>query len=140
MMFSVVNILYHWGPSIKQRFSYITPGAVFAVTVWILLAVGFRLYVDKFGEFNETYGTVGGVAILLLAFYIDAYVVLVGAEINSEIDFAVLGVPRGSRDFRTPCEVKGECAIPQEASGKQISTAPPPASEPSPAFPGSIAD
>src|SRR5437899_1393736 len=87
MMFSVVNILYHWGPSIKQRFAYITPGAVFCVAVWILLAVGFRVYVDKFGKFNETYGTVGGVAILLLAFYIDAYVLLVGAEINSEIDF-----------------------------------------------------
>src|SRR5881394_3824781 len=138
MMFSVVNILYHWGPSIKQRFSYITPGAVFAVTVWILLAVGFRLYVDKFGKFNETYGTVGGVAILLLAFYIDAYVLLVGAEINSEIDFTVLGVPRGSRDFRTACEVKGECAVTEGADAKAIVTSPQPESAASIVSPGSI--
>jgi membrane protein len=120
VMFSVVNVLYHWGPSIKQRFSYITPGAVFCVTVWIALMVGFRVYVEKFGKFNETYGTVGGVAILLLAFYIDAYVLLVGAEINSEIDFAVLGVKRGSRDFRTACEVKGECPIDPQAPKEKL--------------------
>jgi membrane protein len=111
LMFSVLNILYHFGPSIKQRFSYITPGAVFCIAVWIGLAIGFRVYVEKFGKFNETYGTVGGVVILLMAFYFDALVLLVGAEINSEIDFAVLGVKRGSRDFRTPCAVKQECPI-----------------------------
>jgi membrane protein len=111
MMFSVVNILYHFGPSIKQRFSYITPGAVFCVIVWIGMAFGFRAYVEHFGKFNETYGAVGGVVVLLMAFYLDALVLLVGAEINSEIDFAVLGVPRGSRDFRTPCVVKGACPI-----------------------------
>jgi len=87
--------------------------------VWIGLAIGFRVYVQKFGKFNETYGTVGGVVILLMAFYFDALVLLLGAEINSEIDFAVLGVPRGSRDFRTPCVVKGACPIdPQETEEK----------------------
>lgn len=59
----------------------------------------FVIKAPRKSAFNETYGTVGGVAILLLVFYVDAVVLLVGAEINSEIDFAVLGVPRGSRDF-----------------------------------------
>jgi len=111
LMLSVVNVIYQWGPSIKQRFNYVTPGAIFCIVVWIALGVGFRIYVQKFGKFNETYGTVGGVVILLMAFYFDALVLLLGAEINSEIDFAVLGVPRGSRDFRTPCNVKGACPI-----------------------------
>jgi len=111
VMFSVVHVLYHWAPSIKQRFTYFSPGGVFCVAVWIGLAVGFRMYVEKFGKFNESYGTVGGVVILLMAFYFDALVLLVGAEINSEIDFAVLGVPRGSRDFRTSCKVKQTCPI-----------------------------
>src|SRR4051812_12254629 len=116
LMLSVVNVIYQWGPSIKQRFNYITPGALFCVVVWIALAVGFRLYVQKFGKFNESYGTVGGVVILLMAFYFDALVLLLGAEINSEIDFAVLGVPRGSRDFRTPCFVKDSCPIDPKAT------------------------
>jgi len=111
LMFSVVNVIYQWGPSIRQRFNYVTPGAIFCVVVWIALTIGFRVYVQKFGKFNETYGTVGGVVILLMAFYFDALVLLLGAEINSEIDFAVLGVPRGSLDFRTACVVKGECPI-----------------------------
>ena len=102
VMFTIVHVVYHYGPSIRQRFHFVTPGAVFSVVVWLLLAFAFRLYVNKFGRYNETYGAVGGVAILLLFFYIDAAVLLVGAEINSEIDFEVLRVPRGSRDFRKP--------------------------------------
>lgn len=99
LMFTVLHLLYHYGPSIRQKRVYFSPGAVFCVVVWLLLGVVFRLYIDRFGKYNETYGTVGGVVILLLFFYIDSLVLLVGAEINSEIDFAVLGVPRGQRDF-----------------------------------------
>ena len=54
----------------------------------------------RYARYERTYGTVGGVAILLLFFYIDALVLLVGAEINSEIDFEILGVKPGTRDFR----------------------------------------
>ncbi|MGA2496116.1 MAG: YihY/virulence factor BrkB family protein [Tepidisphaeraceae bacterium] len=102
LMFAVLHLLYHYGPSIRQKRVYVSPGAVFCVAVWLLLGLVFRLYVDRFGKYNETYGTVGGVAILLLFFYIDSLVLLVGAEINSEIDFAVLGVPRGQCDFTRP--------------------------------------
>jgi membrane protein len=98
-MFATVNLLYYFGPSIKQKYVFFTPGAVFVVIVWMLLAVAFRFYVDRYGKYNETYGTVGGVAILLILFYFDAVVLLIGAEINSEIDFEILKVPRGSKDF-----------------------------------------
>jgi len=99
LMFATVNLLYYFGPSIKQKYVFFTPGAVFVVIVWMLLAVAFRFYVDRYGKYNETYGTVGGVAILLILFYFDAVVLLIGAEINSEIDFEILKVPRGSKDF-----------------------------------------
>jgi membrane protein len=100
VMFAIVDVLYYWGPNIKQRFKLLTPGALFCVTVWIILGLLFRLYVNRFGSYNKTYGTVGGVAVLLLFFYIDALVLLIGVEINSEIDYEVTGMPRGSRDFR----------------------------------------
>lgn len=112
LLFTVLHIIYQYGPSIRQRIIYITPGAVFVVIVWLLLGFAFRFYIEKFGRYNETYGTVGGVAILLMLFYIDAAVLLMGAEINAELDFEVLKVARGSRDFRGPKRTKqpGESA------------------------------
>jgi membrane protein len=99
-MVTVVAVIYYKGPSILHRFVWLTPGGVFAIVVWLVLGFSFRFYVQKWGKYNETYGTVGGVVILLLFFYIDALVLLIGAEINSEVDFEVLKVRRGTRDFR----------------------------------------
>ncbi len=103
-MAATVSVIYFFSPNIKQRFNPLSPGALFTIAVWIILGMLFRLYIDRFGgrAYNRTYGTVGGVVILLLFFYVDALVLLVGAEINSEIDFEILGVPRGSNDFRPP--------------------------------------
>jgi membrane protein len=101
-LFSTLAIVYYKGPSIKHHFHWLTPGAVFVVTVWVLLGFGFRFYMDRFGfrGYDRMYGALGGVAILLLLFYVDALVLLIGAEINSEIDFEVLKVRRGTRDLR----------------------------------------
>jgi membrane protein len=101
LMFTVVAIMYFYGISVRQRWRVFSPGAVFTIAVWMLLAFVFRWYVNAFGKdsYNRTYGTVGGVAVLLLFFYLDAIVLMIGAEINSEIDYEVLGVERGSRDF-----------------------------------------
>lgn len=101
LLLGVLSIIYYFGPGVKQQFRVLTPGAIFTLGVWFLLGFAFRMYVNRYGKYDQTYGTVGGVAILLLFFYIDAVVLLVGAEINSEMDFA-LGVPRGSTDFRKP--------------------------------------
>jgi uncharacterized BrkB/YihY/UPF0761 family membrane protein len=89
LLFWIVALMYHFGPNVKQRFRVLTPGSVFTVAVWILLGVTFRMYVERFGKYGETYGAVGGVIILLFFFYIDALVLLVGAEINSEVDCAL---------------------------------------------------
>jgi membrane protein len=101
LMFTVVAIMYFYGISVKQKWRVFSPGSVFTIGVWILLAFAFRWYVNTFGKdsYNRTYGTVGGVAVLLLFFYLDALVLMIGAEINSEIDYEVLGVERGCRDF-----------------------------------------
>jgi membrane protein len=101
LMTFIVQLIYFFGTSIKQKWRAITPGAVFCIAVWLALGLVFRWYVNTVAKdkYDQTYGTVGGVAVLLLFFYLDALVLLIGAEINSEIDFEVLGVARGSRDF-----------------------------------------
>jgi len=98
-MFLTLATIYQFGPNIRQRLRWLTPGSVFCVAVWLLLGAAFRFYVNKFGKYDQTYGPVGGVVILLLLFYIDAIVLLIGAEINSEIDFISLGLSPGARDF-----------------------------------------
>ena len=95
----VLGLIYHFGPNIKQKVQFLSPGALFSALVWFLLDGVFRIYIDRYAQYDKTYGTVGGAAILLLFFYIDALVLLIGAEINSEIDFERLGVPEGSGDF-----------------------------------------
>jgi membrane protein len=101
LMVVLLNIVYHFGTQVKQTFRFITPGAVFVIVVWVVLGTAFRMYINHAApKYNLTYGAVGGVVILLLLFYIDALVLLIGAEINSEIDFAVLGIPNGTLDFR----------------------------------------
>jgi len=89
LMVMVVAIIYHFGPNLKQKWRVLTPGCVFTVAAWIALGLVFRLYVDKYGAYGRTYGAVGGVAVLLLLFYLDALAILIGAEINSEIDYAM---------------------------------------------------
>ena len=96
LLFLVVALIYYFGPCIRQKWQTITPGAVFTVLVWILLAFAFAFYVKKFGNFNKTYGALGGAIILLLFFYINAVVLLIGAELNSVIDFATLGAEPGT--------------------------------------------
>lgn len=95
LLFTVLGAIYHFGPSVRRKFHLVTAGSVFCVVVWVLVAFGFRYYLTVLGggqSYSKTYGTVGGIAILLLIFYVDAVVLLVGAEINSELDFARLGI------------------------------------------------
>jgi membrane protein len=110
-MVSALTLVYHLGPSVKHHFHWLTPGAAFCLVVWVALGLVFKLYIERFGKYDQTYGTVGGVAVLLLFFYIDALVLLIGAEINSEIDFEVLKVKRGTRDFRPAEEVTEELPV-----------------------------
>jgi membrane protein len=122
-MVSILTVLYHWGPNVRHRFHWVTPGAVFSIVVWVTLGLAFKLYLERFLNYNKTYGTVGGAAVLLLFFYIDAAVLLWGAEINSEIDFEVLKVRRGTRDF-----------LPAEAAAEGEAVVPSPAAHPPPAL------
>jgi len=78
-------VLYWVGPNIKQKFHWISPGAVLATIVWLLAIGGFGLYVSKFGHYDKTYGTLGGMIVLLLVFYISSMVIMLGGQLNSEL-------------------------------------------------------
>lgn len=80
-------VLYNFAPDRERpRWRWTTPGALLATVLWLLASIGFSLYVRYFGSFNETYGVLGAVVILMLWLYISAYVVLMGGELNNELE------------------------------------------------------
>ena len=80
-------VIYRYAPDRDApRWRWVSPGAVFAVVVWVIASVLFSLYTSNFGQYNETYGALGAVVVVMLWLYITAYVVIVGAEINAEIE------------------------------------------------------
>lgn len=79
--------LYRYGPSRDApKWRWVSPGSIVATVVWIAGSVAFSLYAAHFGSYNETYGTLGGVIVLLTWLWLSAYAVLLGAELNSEIE------------------------------------------------------
>ena len=86
LVVTAVALVYYFAPDAEQEFVLITPGALVATLLWIAISVGFRLYVVNFGEYNETYGALGGVIVLLLWFYLSGLAILAGAEMNAEIE------------------------------------------------------
>jgi len=86
---TAVGLVYYFAPDAEQEWVWITPGAVLGTALWILVSLGFKLYVANFGNYdNATYGAMGGVIVLLLWFYLSSLAILVGAEMNAEIEHA----------------------------------------------------
>jgi membrane protein len=79
--------LYRYAPDRdKPKWSWASPGSVVATVLWVLASVGFSVYVNAFGNYNKTYGALAGIIILMFWLYLTAFVVLVGAELNAELE------------------------------------------------------
>ncbi len=83
-----IGLVYYFGPDADQDWAWITPGAITATILWLLVSLLFKLYIANFTDYNATYGSVGGVIVLLLWFYVSGLAILVGAELNAEIEHA----------------------------------------------------
>jgi len=83
-----IAMIYYYAPDAEQKWIWITPGSVIATLLWLLTSLAFKLYVSRFGSYNATYGAIGGVIVLMLWFYISALAVLIGSEMNAEIEHA----------------------------------------------------
>jgi membrane protein len=87
------SLIYYFAPAAKQRFRWISPGSLIAFVFWLVFSLLFSLYVSNFGgsSYNETYGSLAGVIILLLYVYYSALIMLVGAEMNQVIEWHIPG-------------------------------------------------
>jgi len=82
-------VVYRLGPAREgARWRWITPGSLFAAMLWLAASIAFSIYVANFGSYEKTYGSLGAVVILLMWFYVGSYVILLGAELNAEVERA----------------------------------------------------
>ena len=120
--------LYRYAPNRrKAKWEWITAGSMFAAVIWLLLTFGFGFYVANFGSYNKTYGSLATVVILVTWLYLSAYVFLLGAELNSELEHqtaqdTTAGAPRplGQRDAWSADHV-AEGEQPSKPGGDDVS-------------------
>jgi membrane protein len=79
--------LYRYAPNRdKPKWTWVSWGSMVATVLWILASIGFSIYVNSFGNYNKTYGALAGIIILMFWLYLTAVIVLVGAELNTEME------------------------------------------------------
>jgi membrane protein len=89
MVVVALTVIYRYVPDRGHpRWQWMTWGSALATILWIAASYLFSFYVSHFGSYNKTYGSVGAVVILLMWFFITAYLILLGAELNSEVEQA----------------------------------------------------
>jgi membrane protein len=108
MIMTVAALVYYFLPDVKQQFKFITPGSILATLLWLLVTWGFGQYVSEFGNYNVTYGSLGGVVVLLTWLYLSGFLFLIGGEVNAILEHAAhSGKAAGARE-------EGKAPAPQE--------------------------
>lgn len=98
-----IAIVFYYAPDADQDWVWITPGSIATTLLWIAFSLAFRLYVTRVGDYAATYGALAGAAILLLWLYFSGLALLIGGELNSEIEHAAnpeLKTQTGRRTFK----------------------------------------
>jgi membrane protein len=100
----MIDLLYYASPNAKLRgFVWLTPGALLALGMWALASAGFAAFVAHFGSYDKTYGTLGGVVVLLIWMWITNVAILLGHELNAERERSAelaAGVPRAEEEIQ----------------------------------------
>ncbi|HKV49355.1 MAG TPA: YihY/virulence factor BrkB family protein [Candidatus Acidoferrales bacterium] len=89
------SLIYFFGPDLRERrWHWITPGSAFGTLLWLLVSVGFRVYLQFYNSYSYSYGSLGAVMILLAWLYIGGLALLVGGEIDAQAERAINGTSR----------------------------------------------
>lgn len=112
-------LIYYFAPDVRQQsWKFITPGSIIGVALWLIVSFVFKTYLSYFGNYNATYGSLGAVIILMLWFYFTGLAILVGGEINSEIEHAL--AERGVDEAKEEGEKRADGSTePSDASARR---------------------
>lgn len=100
---------------------WISPGSAAATLLWLIASLGFGLYVANFGNYNATYGSLGGVVVFLTWLYLSAYIVLMGGELNSELERQQAAEARAAGPSKVEAPRAPPAATPDQAPGERVS-------------------
>ena len=85
---SAIGLVYYFAPDVEQDWVWITPGSILATLLWLGISLGLKFYYQLMPNANAAYGTIGAVMVLMLWFYVSGLALLLGAELNAEIEHA----------------------------------------------------
>jgi membrane protein len=102
-----VDLVYHVGPNVELQWAWVTPGSLLATALWLLASIGFKIYLQNFSSYTAVYGAIGSIIVLMLWFYMSGLALLVGAELNAEIDKAQPSRQGGERGATGSSRVGG---------------------------------
>ena len=105
-----IGLVYYLAPAVEQRWRWVTPGSAVALVLWLAASFGLRFYVTNFANYNATYGSIGGVILLMLWLYLSGMALLLGAEVNAEIEQAA--ARRGAPDAKVAGEREPGTVVP----------------------------
>lgn len=83
VIFAIITILYRVAPNVDKTFKEVIPGSLVATIIWQLISLGFSFYVSNFGNYSSTYGSLGGVIVLMLWLFLTGLALVIGGEINA---------------------------------------------------------
>ena len=83
-----IGLVYYFAPDVEQDWVWITPGSVAATLLWLAVSLGLKMYYQLVPNANAAYGTIGGIMVLMLWFYLSGVALLLGAEMNAEMEHA----------------------------------------------------
>jgi membrane protein len=102
LFYAGISVTYRYGPSMKKRIQFLSPGATLATILSIISSIAFSYYVNKFSKYNELYGSLGALIVLMLWMQINSLIILIGYELNASIrgnqDLVELEAPDEGRD------------------------------------------
>jgi len=85
LLLTALGCVYYFAPDVQQDWIWLTPGSILATSLWLVASLGFKWYASHFGDYQKTYGAIGGVIVALLWFYVSGLAILIGAQLNATI-------------------------------------------------------
>ncbi len=85
LFFAIISFIYKFGPAVRKKWKFISAGSTFATIAMIVVTLGFSFWVNNFARYNQIYGSIGTILVLMLVVYFNSFILLIGFELNTSI-------------------------------------------------------
>ena len=106
-MLLAADLIYYYAPNVTHKWQWISPGSVLAVTLWISISLAFKFNAETLINYHVVYGSITGVIVLMIWFYISGLILLVGGELNALLESQELNAPNHEKSEGTQREMLG---------------------------------